>query len=302
MKLSLLFFSAMLAGACAAPTDDDGSAAGEDAVVVDTSDPLSRAQYDADVAFAKGYVPTCTKPEGSTRPRVIVTGFGRFHAISDNATGHILERVVPGLIYPKTNVPPDGQVDPPGPQTVVKLSTMTLPGAGEVDVCGMIVPVYWDLAAILIAREVETFEPSMVMMDGVDSDRQPLLLELGSVNRAETSSDGSGLLTPVVPAGRDDAPIIRSAPASDQEKGLLLSYEAVRAAAKAAIDAKADVVEGDKKVPEILQGAKLAGFPRSVNTYLCNNISYILNYLMSYPGKSVTLLKPSMGPLDGVHV
>lgn len=50
----------------------------------------------------------------------------------------------------------------------------------------------------------------------------------------------------------------------------------------------------------MLSGAKLAGFPRGGNTYLCNNVTYVMNYLMDRPGKRVTLLKAldRTGPAD----
>jgi pyrrolidone-carboxylate peptidase len=300
----LLLSLALAAGACAAPT---GEAAddGEDAVVVDTRDPAAKKQYDANLAFATGYTTTCAKPSGAaaTRPRLLVTGFGRFQGITNNATGRIVSRVVPGLAYPETSPAPEGEVDAPAAQTAVKLATITLPGAGEVDVCGMILPVYWDLAAILIAREVEAFEPSFVMMDGVADDVQPLWLELGSVNRAMQALDGSDKLMPLPPAGQDYAPLIRSASKADTLKGLFLSYGPVQDAAKKAIADRAAIVDDDgRKLSDVLQGALRAGFPRAGNTYLCNNVAYVTNYVMSNPGKSVTLLQASTSPSDGVKV
>jgi len=38
---------------------------------------------------------------------------------------------------------------------------------------------------------------------------------------------------------------------------------------------------------------KLAGFPRTSNTYLCNNVTYVTGYLMNHPGKEVKLLRAS---------
>ena len=290
-------------GACSAPPDrDEGAASGADAVVVDTHDPLARAQYDANVAFARGYTPTCAKPVDGSRPRVIVTGFGRFQGIEDNATGHIVSRVVPGLAYPETQPAAAGQIDPPAAQTATKLATITLPGAGEVDVCGLILPVYWDLAAILIAKEVDAFQPTFVMMDGVADTEQPLWLELGGVNRAMVAEDGSNILSPKPPTGQDYAPLVKTASTADTLKGLFLSYPQVQAAAKTAVLAHADDDEAGRKFKDVVQGVLRAGFPRAGNTYLCNNVAYVTNYVMSYPGKSVTLLQPSDGPKDGVKV
>jgi hypothetical protein len=72
-----------------------------------------------------------------------------------------------------------------------------------------------------------------------------------------------------------------------------MSWKAVETAARAKVTEHAADVEEDRKFGDVLTGAKLAGFPRAGNTYLCNNVTYTVNYLMGYPGKSVTLLKAS---------
>src|SRR5699024_9149414 len=127
-----------------------------------------------------GYVPQCLGPAGSSRPRVLVTGFGRFMSIENNATGRIVSALVPDVSYPETHAPATGELDPPEPQLSVAVSTLDLADIGTVDVCAMILPVYWDLAAILIAKETEAFQPSFVMMNGVAGPRQPLWIELGA--------------------------------------------------------------------------------------------------------------------------
>ena len=291
----LLPLAAMLAG-CALDGTDVAADASEDAVVIDTKSPQARAQYDANVAFANKYQATC-KPIGKN-PRVLVVGFGRFLENSNNATGRIVEKLVPAAVYPETTKPPTGKVDLPAPQTRVALGKLSLPMSGDVDVCAMIVPVYWDLAAILVAKEVDAFGPNLVMMNGIADTTQDLWIELGSVNKAMALTDGSDALVPVPPKGKDVAPIVMSASVDDQKKGLLLAWNAVRDAAAASVEAQKATTENGRALGDILFGAKLAGFPRSGNTYLCNNITYVTNYLMSYPDKSVTLLKASV-PIAG---
>ena len=59
----------------------------DDDVTVDTRARDSRRQYDANITFASRYVSRCAPAlEGSSRPRVLVTGFGRFMDITNNAT------------------------------------------------------------------------------------------------------------------------------------------------------------------------------------------------------------------------
>ncbi len=283
--------------ACSAATDDGAFDDTDDAVVVDTSSARARAQYDANVSFLQSYKSRC-RPLAGNRPRVLVTGFGRFLDNPDNATGRIVSRLVKSATYPLTSAPASGKVDPPGPQTSVAVETVHLPNAGDVDVCAMIVPVYWDLAAILVAREIQSFGPSVVVMNGIADETQDLWLELGTVNRAMGLVDGSNQLVPVAPKGQTVAKIVPSAAKSDDRRGLLLSYGAVKQAAAKTIAAHASSKEGGRAFGDLLTGVSLAGFPRSGNTYLCNDITYAVDYLMAYPKRTVTLLKASK-PIAG---
>ena len=306
MHLSHLVFSSLarslaLAGlaliaACSAASDDE-SVNSEDAVVVDTSSPAARAQYDANVSFLQSYKARC-KPKSGNRPRVLVTGFGRFLDTTDNATGRIVSRLVKSATYPITAPPAAGRVDPPAPQTSVALETIHLEHAGDVDVCAMIVPVYWDLAAILVAREIESFGPNLVLMNGVADTTQDLWLELGAVNRAMSLVDGSDRLTPVTPPGKSAAKIVPGAATSEDARGLLLSYAAVQRGAKSAIATHASSTVDGRAFGDVLTGVSLAGYPRSGNTYLCNNITYAVDYMMAHPQRTVTLLKASK-PIAG---
>jgi pyrrolidone-carboxylate peptidase len=272
----------------------------EDDVRVDTRSKLARAQYDANVAFANSYVPRCTPGSG---PRVLVTGFGRFMDIEDNATGRIVSELVRQARYPETSPPEAGQIDPPAPQLSVGRSTIVLPKSGSVQVCAMILPVYWDLAAVLIAKEAEAFAPDMILMNGVAGAAQPLWFEMGSLNRAQASMDGSDLLSPIPRVGQQEAKLVESD--SESSRALYAPWKEMQAAAESAIEAESSVKEGNKRFGQVLQGTRLAGFPRSSNTYLCNNVTYVTNYLLDHPGESIPLLqasKPIANRLNEVRV
>lgn len=319
---ALAFVSVALLAACstsAAPSDsNDNENENESPVIVDNRSPLSRAQYKADVAFAKGYQPSCSSPPRSGRPRVLLSGFGRFLYVKDNVTGRIVSRLA-GFDYPVTDPPASGQIDPPEPQTRagVKLG-VRVSDAREVDLCSVVLPVFWDLAAAILAREIEAFQPDLVVMNGVADSRQSMWIELGSMNRAKSLPDGSDLLTPWALDGGDDIPIIASGPPS---AGLLMSWAPVHEAATAAIRARQRVQasrnssaesaedggtdsaaagspsEAPPSFGDILPDAKLAGYPRGSNTYLCNNLTYVINQLMENPGQSVDLLE-ALDPTD----
>ncbi|MBS2019748.1 MAG: hypothetical protein JST00_43195 [Deltaproteobacteria bacterium] len=292
--LALVSGCLALAG-CASETDDSaGNAATDDdnEVKVDTRSPEARRQYDANVAFANAYAARCAgAPSG--RPRVLVTGFGRFMSIADNATGRIVSTMVPAARYPATVPPPPGEVDKPDAQLSVALSTIELPNAGKVDVCAMILPVYWDLAAILIAKEMNAFDPNMVLMNGVAGDRQPIWIELGAVNKAAKLDDGSNQLRPAASDREPFAKLVEAAGADEDARPNLLSWRAVEGAARAVAEKHANDVDQGTRFADLLPGAKLAGFPRSSNTYLCNNVTYTTGYLMSHPRKQIRLLRAS---------
>ncbi len=296
MTLRMLVFVGIAAALVASCSPGEGDEADdspvEDAVTVDTSSPAARAQYDANVAFALGYRARCAPRAG--RKRVLITGFGRFLDNPVNATGKIVSALVPEARYPETERPTRGSVDLPAPQTSVARGTLTLPRSGEVDVCAMVLPVYWDLAAILTLKEVDAFGPDLVVMNGIAGPEQDLWIELGSVNRAMTLRDGSDLLEPVVAPDRAFAPIVPGATRADALRGMLLSWSSVRDAARAEIARQSAVLEAGRPLGDILGGARLAGFPREGNTYLCNNITYAVNYAMSYPGRTLTLLQASV--------
>jgi pyrrolidone-carboxylate peptidase len=302
MKRALLLLTFAVTG-CAIERDmaeDDDLGVEEDSVVVDTRDPIARAQYDANAKFATNYRARCTKTT-SGRPRVLVTGFGRFLDNETNATGQLVSAMV-SATYPRTARPTG--VDDPAPQTAVTQKTVTMKGIA-VDVCAMVVPVFWDLAAVLAIKEIESFAPDLVVMNGIAGSTQPLWFELGGVNRAMTLEDGSDVLHPQAPAGQSFAKLVPSALVRDEKRSNLLSWRAVKDATIRSIDAHRNDLESGRTFGEIVFGAQLAGYPRSGNTYLCNNLAYVVGYAMGYPGRTLTLMQashPIAGRINRVRV
>jgi pyrrolidone-carboxylate peptidase len=269
---------------------DSGVDSESNDVVVHTQTEAEWAQYVADVKFADGYVARCQRDPMSTRPRVIVTGFGRFLSNTENATGRMVSRFVPGLEYPLTSPPPEGEVDDPGAQLRVSQGVITLDGVGEVEVCGIVLPVFWDVASILTLKEAASFEPDLVLMNGIAGSHQPIWLELGALNEAVALPDGSGTLAPV----ESGTPLVPTASAEERARGNLLSWLEVRVKAEAAISSLAPERDPNGVAfGELVQGVRFAGYPRSSNTYLCNNTTFAVGYVMDHAGETVRLLEPS---------
>lgn len=253
-------------------------------VKVDTSSKLARAQYDADVDFATSYEPRCTTPKRG-RPRVLVSGFGRFRTILDNASGRIVASLG-GFAYPETSPPKVGAIDRPGPQLAVGTRTITLPNVGEVDLCAMVLPVVWDLAPILLLAELDAFEPDFVLMTGVAGPAQPLWIELGAINQAVEEPDGSGILVPSTKS------LIAGAAA---KRANLLAWDAVRAAARRSREVTA---ADDARFGDILTGVKEPA-PRTDNSYLCNNLTYVAGYSMDAAADASVSLLVASDPIAG---
>lgn len=271
----------LLLGGCAGE-----NASSESDVRVDTKSALARKQYDANVAFANTYRSRCNA--AAPGKHVIVMGYGRFQDVTDNTAGRLVE-IVSGAKYPLTKRPAPGQIDPPGPQTSVATRTVQVAGVGTASICGVIVPTFWDLAPILLSREIEAFKPSVVIMNGVIGGERgiPMRIELGSDNTAITDdADGSGILRAFSSSGKlEPVPVIPGAPNALASR---MSWEAVRSAALAK-----QAYEGGGLSNEI-SAIHLGGYPSEFLNYLCNNVVYVTNHLMANPGKSVQLLEPSI--------
>jgi hypothetical protein len=177
----------------------------------------------------------------------------------------------------------------------VALSTIELPGVGEVDVCAMVLPVFWDLASFLVLAEAQIFQPDVVLMNGIAGGSQPIWMELGSTNAAVALPDGSGILLPI----ESGTPLLAGLPEEDRARGLLMSWDEVRAATELRIsELSLEPGEDGSTFGEILQGVRYACFPRDSNTYLCNNTTFVVNWAMDNPGTTFRLLEPS-DPREG---
>jgi pyrrolidone-carboxylate peptidase len=282
-------------GAIGCGAGDELTGETEDDVRLDTSTAAARAQYDENMQFARNYLARCPAPVAG-RKRVLVTGFGRFLDIGDNATGRMISSLVPAAKYPESPEPVVGKVSQPSAQLSVGTTRLALSRAvGDVDVCGMILPVFWDLAPVLIAKEIERFKPDFVLMNGVAGPSQPLWLEMGAVNLGKALEDGSGALVPA-PTKPDatTTPLVPNATPAEYAVPNLGSFARVQQAAIAAIEAEKNVQEEGTSFRDLAEGAALAGFPRVSNTYLCNNVTYTVNYLMDHPGRPATLMQASV--------
>lgn len=258
----------------------------DDLTQVGTETPAALAQYDLNLKFIKAYESRCTVIDAAL-PRVLVTGYGRFQGIENNLTGRLVAKMV-GATYPTLPAMASAPFDP-GALTVVRTQVLDLDGV-RANVCGMVLPVFWDVAPLMVETESAAFKPDVILMNGVGPARTPLRIELGSANDAIPSLDGSDSLAPwdKSSTGKTQA-VVRSEPVG---MGLAsrLPFAQVRAAAEKAL---ASAGANDMDLPDSIRGVRFAAFPSNYLTYLCNNVVFVTNYLATHPGKRVTLLQSS---------
>ena len=83
----------------------------------------------------------------------------------------------------------------------------------------------------------------------------------------------------------------------------MLSWVAVSDAGRSAVRLRSRRRQADQAFDDVVTGVDFGRFPRAGNTYICNNTSYTVGYLMDRPGEIVQLMRASgaaPGAADGV--
>lgn len=272
-----LLLATLALPACSAPAPDAERVEG--ATTLDTEG-KARAQYDANLAFVRAYTPQCHRPDRGKA--ILLTAFGGFVDAPDNPTARVAGQIVPALSAPELKRTPEGVTVP---SVRAAEGVVQLQASGDTRVCALILPVMWDLAAAIVAKEIDALRPSLVVMNGVRYDREPLFIELGAVNHARRADDTGDLMPSV-----SHEPVIDGLDASEERRGNLMSWRTVEAAAERARLQRADVLEDGTRFDAIVKSVQLAGMRVNANTYICNNTTYAVGYLMDHPGKPVSLM------------
>lgn len=286
----LQWFALSMFIACGTTASDE---ADDDALRLKTQSALQKKQYDANLAFAQNYASRCTVSD-PLLPRVLVTGYGPFLQVRENISGQTVATLV-GANYPSPTVTPNAVVRPEDFSAVASRK-MDLNGT-MANVCGMVLPVFWDLAPAMVAAEIKAFAPDIVVMNGVGYNSDPLRLELGSTNIAivQNVADGTGILSAAVdnkaPAGY--ARVLREEPVNTQ-RASLFPYAQVRAAVDAELIRYGATAEG-KDVSKYFSRVAYGKYPSEYLEYVCNNVIYTVNTLLDNPGQTFRLLENDNG-------
>lgn len=239
-----------------------------------TDHPLQHAQLAAEGAWLETLV---LPPRPRGRRRVLLTGFARFGVHERNASGELVAALLPDLEVPRFPGPQPDTVFSPELQFVAATGGVRWDDV-DVDLAVLVLPVLWDVAAAVVLRAVEQFDPELVVMSGVAGPRQPLWVELGASNQTHPRRDASGHLQPIA-----DARVVPGGPPA-------LAH---RAAFPTLLELGRAQLAAEASLAEVMPSVELTGFPRPGNAYICNATAYTVAYALSHPDRPLTLLEGS---------
>jgi pyrrolidone-carboxylate peptidase len=202
------------------------------------------------------------EPRAARGRRVLVTGFGPFGPHARNVTSEIASAFAGG----RASRPVTG-------------TRAHVVDAGPVR--AVVLPVIWDLAAIVALREIDAFAPDVVLMNGIASASSPVTLERGACNVASARFDATG---EVRPHGKGPSAIVPSEPR--RARALPFDFTGGLAAARDALE------------PGGVRARTSAA--RESNAYLCNQLTYLVDLALG-TGRPLRLLRAHHAP-EGVSV
>jgi pyrrolidone-carboxylate peptidase len=125
--------------------------------------------------------------EGVDVPRIVLTGFGSFPNVPQNATATIIRAVADSAgveLHARSFRAPD---------FAAGRGALGLPSGQKAHASLMVLPVAWEAAAALVAKEARATRASLVIMSGVAAKTQPLFVEAISTNARVAMVDSYGM-------------------------------------------------------------------------------------------------------------
>jgi pyrrolidone-carboxylate peptidase len=211
-------------------------------------------------------------------PRVILTGFGLFAGFAYNISGVVIENLASEEFWPTdaehAAVPASRAGFKNGVLSAADHGARVFNrsfrmGEQEVSACLILTDVLWDFAGAVIVREIERFQPQVVIMSGAGDGS----LEAGAVNDALSApgftSDGkeNSFNTPQARRILPDEPL---------DSSIAMTWDAEKL--------------GSMVSPLVSELGFSLSIPRQArpsNDYICNNVSYLV--LQAAQGHQLTL-------------
>jgi pyrrolidone-carboxylate peptidase len=202
-------------------------------------------------------------------PRVVLTGFGSFPGVSRNATAEMIHAIAKRANITMTR--PSFRAS----ELETGRGRMTLSSGREIELSLMVLPVLWDGAAALVAKEARATRASLVIMSGVAGKLAAITIERFSTTARRNMKDAFGV-RPARSRGASGA----YDTAFDTERALAAAKDAI---AKEAILAKANVACRELD---------------ATNSYVCNATAHVTAQLASRAGRVLR----SAGAPDGLAI
>ncbi len=202
-------------------------------------------------------------------PRVVLTGFGAFAGAPRNATEEMIRALASDVGIEMRARSFRAR------ELAIGRGVVRLPSSAEAHVSLMVLPVVWEAAAALVAKEARASRASLVVMSGIAARMRSITLESFATSARKRMADVFG---------------VRPARGRSASRALETTLDVVvaRAAAEAALSReRIDAIEGvtSREVD-------------ATNAYVCNDVAHVTARLAT---SNVRVLRSTASP-DGVHV
>ncbi|MEN9824871.1 MAG: Pyroglutamyl peptidase [Pseudomonadota bacterium] len=222
----------------------------------------------------------CTN-SGSTRKRVLLSGFGPFNR-KHNISGAVVDLLQRSSLWPAVSAwPQNGQFDvpefkpddSPGASGGIAIQrTLTFDGQ-EMELCLLKLTVEWDFAAAVILHEAESFQPDFILMTGYGANPTGVRLEAGALNKTSRLSgfDPRGKALGEVNAPVSDWIVPRELNLPDE---IAMNWQPQKIASRHRLR----LDQFSESLGRREQGLAWRFVPMEsadpLNNYVCNNVSY----------------------------
>ncbi len=215
------------------------------------------------------------RPVAALAPRIVLTGFGPFPGVTRNATADLIRavaRVASIELEPCSFRARD---------FVVGRGMLRLPSGQDVHASLMVLPVVWEVAAGLVAKEARATRASLVVMSGVAAPVQPILVERIATTSRVRMADALAVRP-------------RCGPSRVRELPVTLDTDRATVAARDALKRES---ARHPRLSDIAQGAQQRT-ARHENAYVCNATTFTA---LALARRAMRLLRSSAKP-QGVEV
>jgi len=212
--------------------------------------------------------------KATAAPSVVLTGFGQFPGVTRNATSDLVRALAKasGIALCARSFR--------ARDFVIGRGVMRLPSGRTTHASLMVLPVAWEAAAALVAKEARATRASLVIMSGVAAPTQPLFVEVIAGGGRVSLNDAFSMRP-------------RQGALRGRELEMTLDTNRAERAARAAIASECSRAEG---LSRVLQDAERPA--RRENAYVCNATAHVA---LALSRRSLRILRTGTRP-RGVEI